>query len=80
MKEKFFTYFKSVFSESDGTGSASRVLAGAGVLANIIWVSFIVFTQKRLPDLSGAALYVSASFSGYGINKVTCLMKGDKIS
>lgn len=78
MKEKFFTYIKSVFSEANGTGSATRVLAGAGVVSTIVWVSFIVFSQKHLPDLGGAAMYVSASFSGYAVNKVTTMASGEK--
>ena len=78
MKAKLFAYIRSTFSEADGTGSATRVLAGGGVLSAIIWVSFIVFTQRHLPDLSGAALFVSASFSGYGINKMAGVMTGDK--
>jgi hypothetical protein len=70
MRQKFWTYLKSTFSEADGTGSATRFLAGGGVLSAIVWVSYIVFTQKHLPDLGGAAMWVSSCFSGYGINKV----------
>jgi hypothetical protein len=70
MREKILSFLKSTFSEADGTGSATRVLAGGGVLSTIVWVSFIVFTQHHLPDLGGAAMFVSASFSGYGINKI----------
>ena len=77
MREKFFAYLRSTFSEADGTGSATRFLAGGGVLSTIIWVSYIVFSTRHLPDLSGAALFVSASFSGYGINKVAGVMKKD---
>jgi len=78
MKEKLFAYLRSTFSEADGTGSATRLLAGGGVLSTIIWVSYIVFTQKHLPDLGGASMFVSASFSGYGINKLTGMGRSDK--
>jgi hypothetical protein len=79
MREKILSFLKSTFSEADGTGSATRVLAGGGVLSTIVWVSFIVFTQHHLPDLGGAAMFVSASFSGYGINKVAgCFPGKDK--
>jgi hypothetical protein len=71
MKEKLFTYLKSAFSEADGTGSSSRFLAAGGVLATISWVSYIVILTGHLPDLGGAAMCISASFSGYGINKIT---------
>jgi hypothetical protein len=71
MREKLWTYLKSTFSEKDGTGSSTRLLAGGGVLATIVWVSYIVILTGHLPDLGGAAMFVSASFSGYGINKIT---------
>ncbi len=70
MKQKILTYLKSAFSEADGSASATRLLAGGGVLAAILWVSYVVFLTGALPDLTGAALWVSASFSGYGVNKV----------
>jgi hypothetical protein len=81
MKEKLFAYLHSTFSESDGTGSSSRLLAGTGVLSAIVWVSYIVFKTHTLPDLSGASLWLGASFSGYGINKAAgCFSRGDKDS
>jgi hypothetical protein len=79
MREKLFAYLKSTFSEADGTGSVTRLLAGSGVLSAIVWVSFIVFKTHVLPDLSGASLWLGASFSGYGINKFTGMMnRSDK--
>jgi len=69
MKQKIITYILSFISENDGTGSSSRLLAGTGVLATIIWVSYIVFKTRGLPDLGGAALFISASFSGYAVNQ-----------
>jgi hypothetical protein len=75
MKEKIFTFLKTTFSEPDGTASASRVLAGATVASTLVWISFIVFTQNHLPDLGGASMFVTAGFSGYGINKVSGVFK-----
>lgn len=76
MRERIFAFLNSTFSEKDGTGSATRVLGGLGVAATIVWVSFIVLTTKHLPDLGGASMFVSASFSGYGINKISeCIKK-----
>lgn len=77
MKEKLFGYLRSTFSEADGTGSATRLLAGGGVLSTIVWVSYLVFTQHHLPDLGGASMFVSASFSGYAINKVAGMGRND---
>ena len=77
MLQKLLAFIKSTFSEPDGSASASRFLAGGGVFSTIVWVSFIVFTQKHLPDLGGAAMFVSASFSGYGVNKLSGVLKKD---
>lgn len=75
MKERIYAFLRSTFSEPDGTGSASRVLAGSCVGSSLVWISYIVFSQHRLPDLSGAALFVSAGFSGYGVNKISTMIK-----
>ena len=76
MKQKIFSFIKSTFSETDGTGSASRVLAGSTVLSTLVWISYIVFRYHTIPDLGGASLFVTAGFSGYGVNKVTTILKG----
>jgi len=78
MRDKIFAYLKSTFSESDGTGSASRLLAGGGVLSAIVWVSYVVFRTKALPDLSGVSLWLGTSFSGYGMNKLSGAINRDK--
>jgi hypothetical protein len=78
VKEKLFAYLKGTFSEDDGTGSATRLLAASGVLSAIVWVSYIVFRTHTLPDLTGASLWLGASFTGYGINKVSGMGRGDK--
>lgn len=77
MKEKILKFFKSTFSEADGSASASRVLAGSTVLSTLVWVSYLVFTMHALPDLSGAAMFVGAGFSGYGVNQVSRAFKKD---
>lgn len=75
---RLLAFLKSTFSEPDGTGSASRVLGGSVVGASIVWISYIVFTTHHLPDLGGAAAYVTAGFSGYGMNKISCVLKRDQ--
>lgn len=76
MKEKILKFLKSTFSEPDGTGSMSRVMAGAVVLSTIGWVTYLVLKNNQLPDLSGAAIYAGAGFSGYGANKLAGALKG----
>ena len=71
MKERILAYLKSTFSEADGTGRASRLLAGATFGMSLVWISYIVFTQHHLPDLGGASLFVTSGFSGYGVNQVS---------
>ena len=78
MREKFFAFIKSTFSEPDGTGSASRVLAGSTVASCLVWISYIVIRTHALPDLGGASLFVSSGFSGYAVNKVSCVFKKDE--
>ena len=71
MWQKILAFAKSTFSEADGTASASRVLAGTSVVAVIGWVTYIVIRTGSLPELGGASMFLTASFSGYGVNKVT---------
>jgi uncharacterized protein involved in response to NO len=70
MISKIIAFIKSVLSERDGTGSASRVVGAVIVLAVISWVTYLVITTKALPDLTSASLFVAAGFSGYGVNKL----------
>jgi hypothetical protein len=77
MFSKIIAFAKSTMSEPDGTGSASRVLALTAILTNICWVSFLVIKTGTLPDLSGSAMYIGASFSGYAANKFSGCFKKD---
>ncbi len=76
MREKILGFLKSTFSESDGTGSASRVLAGSTILATLGWVTYLVLLNHALPDLGGAAMFVTAGGSLYGVNKLSVAIKG----
>ena len=69
--QKLLAFLKSTFSEPDGSGSASRVLAGTSVVSVLGWVTYLVIKNGTLPDLSGASLFLSASFSGYAANQIT---------
>jgi hypothetical protein len=75
--QKLLVFLKSTFSEPDGTGSASRVLAGASVISTILWVTYLVIKNGALPDLGGASLFLTSSFSGYAANQVTRMKKRD---
>ena len=77
MLQKLLAFIKSTFSEPDGTGSASRVLGGAVVASTIVWVSYLVIRTHVLPDLTSAALFVGSGFSGYGMNKLSGVLKKD---
>jgi len=78
MRERLFAFIRSTFSEPDGTGSASRVLAGCTVASCLIWVSYIVFSQHALPDLGGASLFVTAGGSLYGVNRISRAIHDDQ--
>lgn len=75
MKEKILTFLKSTFSEADGSGSSTRVLGGVVVFATLCWITYLVLKTGALPDLSGASLFVSSGFSGYGMNKLSEALK-----
>jgi hypothetical protein len=59
-------FWVGVFSDS-GTPSWSRVASGLIVLLGVIWVSFLVFVNHALPDMSGLALLIGVP---YGLNVV----------
>lgn len=71
MFSKLIAFAKSVFSENDGTGSATRVIAGLNATAVIVWVSYLVWRTNTLPDLTSASLFLGAGFSGYAANRVS---------
>lgn len=77
MKEKLIAFIKSTFSEADGSASATRVLAGATVLSTLVWISYLVVLNHVLPDLTSPSLFVTAGFSGYGVNKLSKAIKKD---
>jgi hypothetical protein len=78
MRDKILTFLKGTFSEPTGEGSASRVLAGVAIVACITWISYIVFSQRHLPDMSGPAMWLASAFSGYGLNKLSGAIESSK--
>lgn len=78
MKDKLLRFLKSTFSEADGTASATRVLGGGCVVMTLGWITYLVLKNGALPDLSGASLFVTSGFSGYGMNKLAGAMKREE--
>jgi hypothetical protein len=71
MNKRVFDFLLSVFSEVDGSGSASRFLAGTTVLATLFWITYVVIRTHVIPDLTAPALFISSAFTGYAVNKTT---------
>jgi len=68
-------FLRSVFSEVDGSGSASRSLAGATVLSTLFWITYVVIRTHAIPDLTAPSLFIASAFSGYAVNKGTGVFK-----
>ena len=59
-------FWRSVFSESDGTPSFSRVATAVIVGFSMGWVTALVRLNHQLPDFGGLVMLVGAL---YGVNK-----------
>lgn len=76
--KSFLVWFKSVLSEQDGLGSASRITAFLTTIFVLGWVTFVVIHTGTLPDLSSASVFLAAGTGGYAANKISGLFnKGD---
>lgn len=73
-------FWKSAFSEPDGTGSMSRVLSAVVVVAALSWITLVVVHNMiasskivmTVPELGSTAVFVSSVVGVlYGINKVS---------
>jgi len=58
-------FWRSVFSESDGTGSWSRIAGCFSLAAVLAWATRVVLFTHAIPDLTNPALFISAP---YGFN------------
>jgi hypothetical protein len=64
-------FWRTVLRDSDGTASSSRLLVTAVVSASLGWGSYLVVSNKALPDLSLLAGFISyTSLSLYGVNRL----------
>lgn len=57
-----------MFRENSGKVSFTRVSSFLLVLAYIVWASFIVFTEKKIPSMP--AEIVQLIILAYGINRI----------
>lgn len=65
-------FLRSAFSESDGTGSSSRLLSAIIIVASLSWITIVVVHTKALPDLASISVFVSSTVGVlYGINKIS---------
>jgi len=60
------SFWRSVFSESDGTPSFSRVATAVIVAFSMGWVTALVRVNHQLPDFGGLVLLIGTL---YGVNK-----------
>jgi ABC-type uncharacterized transport system permease subunit len=65
------SFWRGVFSESDGTPSFSRVATAVIVAFAVGWVTALVRLNHQLPDFGGLVLLIGAL---YGVNKVAGAM------
>ena len=67
---------RSVIYESNGTGSFSRVAGLLIVVVSLAWVTYLVFVNKAIPDLTNVEIFVlSTAGSFYGINRGTATLQ-----
>ena len=70
-----FSFLKSVLSESDGTGSWTRLGSCLIVLSTLGWITHVVWKTHAIPDLGGATAFMTTG-SGvmYGTNKLSSVV------
>jgi len=71
-------FWRSVFSEADGTGSWSRVSSAMTLVASLVWVSYVVLHTKAIPSLDGVALFIGTGNVSYVANKVSTAIAANK--
>lgn len=74
----FWEYLRKVFSEADGTPSASRFLTGTVIFFSMGWVTTMLVLTRKIPDLAGLAMFDTATVGVlYGTNKITGIFSGN---
>lgn len=73
--KSLFGFLRSVFSESDGTGSWSRIGSLLIVLSTLAWVTHVVWKTHAIPDLGGATGFMTTGAGTlYATNKASSIM------
>jgi len=67
------SFWRGVFSESDGTPSFSRVSTAVIVAFAMGWVTALVRINHQLPDFGGLVLLIGTL---YGVNKAAGAVAG----
>ena len=68
-------FFRSMFSECDGTVSSSRFCMVLVIVFSLCWVTGLVLHDKRLPNLGAVGEYTTlVCGSLYAINRGAALL------
>ena len=74
----FWEYLRKVFSEADGTPSASRFLTVSVIFFSLGLVTTLLVLPRGFPDLPGLAMFDTATVGVlYGTNKITGIFSGN---
>jgi len=65
------SFVQEIFNEENGKTSFARIGSFISLLAGIAWVSFLVYKNHVLPDLSGVSLFIGVP---YGTNKFSSVV------
>jgi len=55
-------FWKGVFSDN-GSPSFSRAGTGFALVAAVVWVSYLVWVHKSLPDFSGLIMFIGTLYA-----------------
>lgn len=71
-------FIREVFSDG-GIGSFARVAQGVVVLSTVSWVSYVVWRNNAIPDLTGPTFFLSGgAASHYGLSKISGIVDAFK--
>lgn len=69
-------FWRSVLSESDGSGSSVRLCITIVVFCACIWITYLTFIHKQFPEFLGVGGFVGGVASAlYTINQAANYLK-----